>query len=735
MQQAWVQRKKGSKVAMARFGNWMAAAQAFDECWHTQLIRLVWLGFQEGYLKTTSFPGLQDQAKALRKEGTGEDKQQTKKSANQAAAALKMNGANALQLVVLLLSDTWNQKRCRMQVVLAEPLMQWHTEQSKSLRSTMETREWLMAQLGGELLTPLQGMWALLKKESVLQRVSIVRPSDRDVAEGMDTPRYAEDAKLCELCGQWVTELVAARVKRLLWMTRSWQGLFLLVAHPSESRRVSVMEELHKQWLAFEEAEGRAEPFWQQVVERSEFRTMPVLQLVQACKRAEWKVTEELQSMARERASIINQSKMSEDAFQKGRRKEDTQANKLMGEKALWKHWLDSGLVGTLHRFQPVDCSGEPLPASGDIALSKGVFQPNVQQSPEELKRITAQKSKKNQWFSTTVPGANIVHADVKLMRVAKMKNSWAEVHLNGTPKETIPRVDAHTVMKLLCEQIVVRSSTFRKAACCGEVADLHGWSTLLRAKSVAFRQSTLDVWLLSLGDICGEVVLAWPLRFRGTLPDGRIVVEPAADAPPRLEVIVDPNSVHAVSLKWLGPWEARMSNSVLSGAASSGLVLVSDGRPVKLLELAARHSFYDLAPAQLQWIAERTSFAIDATLTEPEQVKLLVQHIIPEVSVQELESILRLRFSESDDLLEELLLTTSSIEEYIHTSDIKDLEDCAHQEQKKKEEKRHYARDLVRCLADLGCETVTKKKMVSRSGKKYKTKLPVSAEWTKDIG
>eukprot|EP00971_Amphidinium_carterae_P197534 3920428-Amphidinium_carterae.1 len=458
--------------------------------------------------------------------------------------------------------------------------MQWHTEQSKSLRSTMETRDWLMAQLGGELLTPLQGMWALLKKESVLQRVSIVRPTDRDVAEGTDTPRCAEDAKLCELCGQWVTELVAARVKRLLWMTRSWQGLFLLVAHPSESRRVTVMDELHKQWLAFEEAESRTEPFWQQVVERSEFRTMLVLQLVHACKRAEWKVTDELQSMARDRASIINQSKMSEDAFQKGRRKEDTQANKLMGEKELWKHWLDSGLVGTLHRFQPVDCSGEPLPASGDIALSKSVFHPNVQQSPEELKRITAQKSKKNQWFSTTVPGANIVYADVKLMRVAKSKNSWAEV------------------------------------------ADLHGWSTLLRSKSVAFRQSSVDVWLLSLGDICGEVVLAWPLRFRGTLPDGRIVVEPAADAPPRLEVIVDPDSVRAVSLKWLGPWQARMSNSQLSGAASSGLVLVSESCPVKLLELAARHSFYDLAPAQLQWVAERTAFALDTTLTEPEQIK-----------------------------------------------------------------------------------------------------------------
>eukprot|EP00971_Amphidinium_carterae_P352563 6492651-Amphidinium_carterae.1 len=688
MQEVWVQRKKGTKVGMARFGNWMSAAGAFDECWHTQLVRLVWLGFSEGYLKPSSFLSLQAQAKAVGRVGTEAEKQKTKQSAKEAANALRMQSGNALQLAVLLLSDPWSQKRCRLQVLLAKPIMDWHTAQSKSLRSTVESKEWLLQQLGGSVLKPLEEMWKSLQDSSIANALGVVWPTDADVVNGRDTPRYAEDANLASMCGQWVSELVAARVKRLLWMTRGWQGLFLLVAHGVESRRTSILKEMQKQWEAYEEAKTRHESFWQEMVARSEFETPSVMQIVHACRAANWEATTELMAMATERASVVIQSKISEDAFQKGRRKEDVQVSKLMQEKELWYHLVESGLAGSLHRFVPLDTSGEPLPAQ-DAVLAPSVFHPNVQQSDERLKHITSNKSKNNAWFSTTVAGSAIVYADVKLMRAAATRKQWAKV------------------------------------------AAEHGWCTLVRDKRVAYKLTDSDEWVLSLGDICGEVVLGWPLEVLKGVPGNRLHMQARGGAAPRMDVIVDPKVVKAVHLDWLGPWQGRM---LKVGEDFEGIHLVSEGPPMQLLELSARKGFYDLSATALTWVAEKLGVELEAgTETVPELVEVCVQHVLPELDSEGLRSILLGRFVCEEDVQDELLLGAADLQEFMHESDLKELEDESAKSQKKKDDVKQYGRDLTVCLQKLGGTVHSKKTLKTVAGKKYKTKL-AEGSWTKDL-
>lgn len=61
------------------------------------------------------------------------------------------------------------------------------------------------------------------------------------------------------------------------------------------------------------------------------------------------------QRLIKRRGACVNQSKIAEDQFNRGRRQENSQANKLMAEKSVWKTLIDAKVSSELFRYKEVE--------------------------------------------------------------------------------------------------------------------------------------------------------------------------------------------------------------------------------------------------------------------------------------------------------------------------------------------------------------------------------------------
>ena len=93
------------------------------------------------------------------------------------------------------------------------------------------------------------------------------------------------------------------------------------------------------------------------MVNRSIFKLMPVIQLVEMLKRTAWEVTDRIQEFCRSRFSAIFQSKLIEDGFHYERVAQDSQPRKKLTEPRAWKALVKGSLLHDNHKFQRVPLS------------------------------------------------------------------------------------------------------------------------------------------------------------------------------------------------------------------------------------------------------------------------------------------------------------------------------------------------------------------------------------------
>jgi hypothetical protein len=239
----------------------------------------------------------------------------------------------------------------------ARPLRNWFTAQSRALRSTKETQEWIAKQASGAANHPLRQTLGVLADPAALEFCNVAVEVD---AAMLDLPAghlaIMEDQEVCQMMGDWVMHLVANRRKRQMWLSSSWLTLQAKLLSPDAGKRAAAVEQMRKQAAALEEAKKQRSSFWQGVVRRSFLQLPPQLQLTYILEQEGWEATEAAQAFVRQRLSTMGQSKVCEDMFCVMRRKELRQSNKIMTEKSMWAEVINQNVVNEVHRFDP--CCG-----------------------------------------------------------------------------------------------------------------------------------------------------------------------------------------------------------------------------------------------------------------------------------------------------------------------------------------------------------------------------------------
>ena len=637
--------RKGSRVAMSRWGSWIHTAKEFDEAWHTMLIRLIHMGISTGIFTEGPFSCAASAAKRAAS-APAPAVAELGKTPTACKTAMHQMVKSSIHSSVVLLSDPLSRRKCRVQVTMVEPTRAWYSEQSHLLRSADETREWTLRMLGGELHKPLEETLALLSQGTALNHMGFETCFAPETAKSLtlESLLVQEQRELAQLCGSFALHLVSARVKRLMWLSSSFESQFLLLCSPSPDRVAGALQRMRQLWEDFENASLVGDGFWSKLCERSQFKTMAVQQMVLLLRESNWTVTPAMKALAESRVRRLLTSKLSEDSFCFGRQKETAQANKTMAIKKLYGQLLERGLGTRLHRFREVPYEQAAVPRGEEGALSEEIFCPKVTEAYLPLRKITQPKhGTTNSWFSTSAELSNIVYVDTVLSRYGARKG-WA---------------------------LVARE---------------HGWCCLVRPVGlVCLKLKTGNPsWVLSLGDVAGEVALVWPTV--ATAREGAVsFAVDFSKQPVRLCILSHADWV-ALAVRWIPPVEQilRGWSKAEEVARQPQLLLVGEGEPQELLRLAAMRCFWDLPMHQVHWIAAQLEVALDAADGEAEKLFLLLQKILEGMEESAVLDMLAKRCETRDDQLADLL-AMPAFEEFVHASDAAGFAEAQEQEEKRR--------------------------------------------------
>lgn len=418
LQALWAHTKKGTQVKMCRFGNWVDQARERDQTWTWFLLRLVHYALSENLLDGCDWEQLFKPSGAAQA-SSGEERVEMTRSndvVRHYRSALKSN----VQLSLAMLLDPTTRSKTRMLYLFVAPLREWYGRQNTALRSCPALLKFLKQQIGERAVNqPYRDMLKLLSDSDILDKIGlrVGFTSSYEVPDA-DHPWLAEQDQVADMAAQYVCGLVCSRFTRLQYLTHGWAGrqVEFLFEGKDEAAGQALMSEHAEYLLACQQTLS----FWKKVCQRSYFLTVPVQQLLQMLHRKGRKVSPELRSHIESRLSGIGQSKVSEDAMNKGRRWEHSAANKqALTPKALWARLLESGLTSEVFHYDEVTWQGQVAPVGEAAALPRSVFHVSLRESPKWVGNIVG-TSAKPPWFTTTATFSNVIYADNFLLQTAQ---------------------------------------------------------------------------------------------------------------------------------------------------------------------------------------------------------------------------------------------------------------------------------------------------------------------------
>lgn len=680
----WSMQKKGEKVAMCRFGAWTKAAERFSSAWHFRLLQILYFGLQTGLFSEGTFHqavSKSTSSSSAPASSSAESRvavQRGNDEVNRLRAACKGN----VHLAAIVLSDSTNLVRMRIMYKCTGPVSAWYSEQSKELRSCTEALEWTLRQVAGEIYTPLRDTWRLLGDQEVLEDCGIRSTGLATTPCSTNDPELIQQNSFAGLMGSWTQNLISFRVKRLLWLVDGFTGRQALLCSPQESERTSAAVAIRKLHEAYERAKNRQEPFWKKLVARCVLGDVPSSQLISVLQAEGWQATPAVQELVRKRCSVIAQSKISEDAFCIGRRKENGQSNRLMREKALWSALIDRDLGSGIHRFRQPPWRQEVVPLGEAGELAKSAFQPASARSWPKLKQIVGY-NKKPAWYTANPDSCNLLYADLAVLRFADEKDQW------------------------------------------GIIASKCAWASLFQGKNIAFRANGTDQWFLSLGDVSNIAVLGWPaLQIK---VGDKFLLRPDVEGKPTWTVVTCPEDWECVTLVWECPQSQALELPVFADAIAKEPTIsaVVKGRPQPILVEAAQHAFWSMSLSFLNWVGREIGAECSKGASLLEVLLACVRKILPQLADAEVLDIVALRLSVPDYLEE--LIAVDDMGECMHEKDKQVVEEEAAQQERREHIVKTFAEEFRRERAK--CSKVAAKQahksMKTHTGKKYASLYP----------
>ena len=331
--------KKGDKVGLCRFFGYIHCSRAFDKQHHSKLMTLLYLGLQLNLVTEASMRKVGDVVAAGSAGVSGADpakefgtKAMTR--GNDEVNRLRQACKNTIHLAMTFLANPMTQTIQRVLIKSVEPIEQWHSEQSRNLRSCSANCTWLYEFVRGDCKAALVATLDLLLDDSSLEYVGLTTTcSVGQLRLPKNHPLILMEGKIASLFADSCLGMVGQRLKRIMWM-HFWPTRGCLLGSTSVSTVAptdlarATFELLRSDKQAFDAAALQRSTFWRNAIKRSFFNSPPVQQMVVIGEKAGWNLNPEVQDFFKQKYSGILASKLVEDGFLRERRQEDKGTNR-----------------------------------------------------------------------------------------------------------------------------------------------------------------------------------------------------------------------------------------------------------------------------------------------------------------------------------------------------------------------------------------------------------------------
>ena len=468
--------------------------------------------------------------------------------------------SGAMFVAVNLLARPELQQLVRMIYALLGPLYDSHSAHARDARSPEGALSYYVEQSRERFLDTLKTTFSLLGDLKTLGFVGFTTSFDH--LKRATLPRHEEQlADEDEQAGQaWalVVGLVRHRCASMAWHSRSWPGRLALFASPSLAERKKALTWLREDWAAFNRASEYAEAsdVVGKLVKQSPFQTVAVREVAEVADETRGATEEEVLDELKDYASAVfsgwGHSKIIEDALQRLRDREQRDTpNRRLDRVKQWSVLRDKNVIDLHKRVEQAPDEGilDDAPKLPNRLFSY-VNQPVSIDATSLTQRAT--------WPTFSAQSSQTLPSDAALLAHCHREDCW----------ESAPGVAKTIFVPQGC--VVAKPGSDEHVVCCGLVG---GWAHI-----------------------------AWPLE-RVVAKSGEVwfKMREGADVSFQYLYLLDWDTYTVVPTEAVCPGRQY----ALEGFRLSkkmGVSIRQSGPPCSVLKHAARHAFWALSKATLDF-------------------------------------------------------------------------------------------------------------------------------------
>jgi hypothetical protein len=308
------------------------------------------------------------------------------------------------------------------------PVIEWHTEQNKTLRSIEGSRGWLLAQIGGKFMAHVAAIVGQLVDPNILQRCLFAAPCDVHNEEFEYSTLFEDD--FADIFMVYTLGLATHRVRRVLWLMHGWPTRMLL-ALESEARAVEVMEEFRVDLEVSMAVEASPRGTTLGLMHaRSPFQMTAVAQLEAAMKELNFQNHPDFQALLAKRAAGVIATQAVEDCIGTSKNaKQSKQSSRFRRPERAMAVCLGKNILSERHHFTELKFDA-PLQTRAD-RLPPEAVRATAKDRSMDLHAIQGTASSPPWWSPqsqhNTVPQADLVvlRAAHALKDLALVENTW----------------------------------------------------------------------------------------------------------------------------------------------------------------------------------------------------------------------------------------------------------------------------------------------------------------------
>lgn len=341
--------------------------------------------------------------------------------------ALRSVCQNSLVVSVLYLAEPANRKVLLLGSAASRPVLQWHTEQSRMVRSVDESFSWLPGQCSGMFMDHIKGVLAALEDEDALRVAGFAGLVDMRNSRKPRLEDVWQDDEIAELFGSLAWALASARQERCAWMLNLWPVSFVRLLGEGKVSEACLRQVKadYDAYTALEAQQNRTQ-LMTDVLRRFPFGTTSVRQIVQGLISSGWKVSPLLAELLKSRFRAIAATQLLEDCNNVQKDEKANQGcagtNRFRTPQRCFSTLLATQPEARMHRFSPLKVN-QPL-TNKALVLCKERFVPTVAHQSLKLSDLVSTKQDVG-WFSPSAANVGLPCADAAMLLEAQRQGTF----------------------------------------------------------------------------------------------------------------------------------------------------------------------------------------------------------------------------------------------------------------------------------------------------------------------